>query len=112
MIASRAIHLSILWSLLVLVVETNVLGGTAFGKAVSWGSISLPSFSGETKFTQIAAGGSQNLALSTSGVLFAWGDNAWESTTLPTDLSNVVAFSTGGAHSLALLSDGTVRAWG
>jgi hypothetical protein len=42
----------------------------------------------------------------------AWGDNGKGQTSVPPELSDVVAVSGGGSHSLALKGDGKVVAWG
>jgi hypothetical protein len=41
-----------------------------------------------------------------------WGDNSFNQTTVPPDLTGVTAIAAGYDHSLALRSDGTVVAWG
>jgi hypothetical protein len=47
------------------------------------------------------------------GKITAWGDNSYNQTRLPRELTNVVAVAAGGGyHSLALKADGTVMAWG
>lgn len=74
--------------------------------------------------TAIAAGGDHNLALTQSGNVWAWGDNASGQlgngssggfSTTPQQvsvISNVVAIAAGDAHSLALTANGAVYAWG
>ena len=78
----------------------------------------------------IAAGGYHNLALSSDGLLHAWGDSLYGQTggglfnvvfISPVSVTSVdpavsgklaTAISAGAAFSLALLADGTVAAWG
>jgi alpha-tubulin suppressor-like RCC1 family protein len=49
----------------------------------------------------------------TSGrTIFAWGQNMYGQTNVPSGLANVVAAGAGGYHSMALTSDGSVLAWG
>lgn len=78
----------------------------------------------------LATGGNHSLALSSNGVLAAWGDNAsgqlGDTTTTqrtsPQQVNatsgsgifgkTVVAVAAGKSHSLALCSDGTVSSWG
>jgi trimeric autotransporter adhesin len=52
------------------------------------------------------------VALRGDGKVFAWGDNTYGQTNVPSGLSNVVAVAAGVAHSLALLTNGTLVAWG
>ena len=42
----------------------------------------------------------------------AWGNNAYGTLNVPTDLTNTVAISSGASHCLALRENGTVAAWG
>jgi alpha-tubulin suppressor-like RCC1 family protein len=76
----------------------------------------------------IAAGGNHSLALSTDGVVTAWGDgsagnlgnNNNSDSLVPVAVSTsgvlagkiITAVSAGDGHSLALCSDGTLTAWG
>jgi len=46
------------------------------------------------------------------GRVIAWGDPSDGKTSVPSDLTNVVAIAAGAYHSLALKADGTVSAWG
>ncbi|HYE81479.1 MAG TPA: Ig-like domain-containing protein [Clostridia bacterium] len=47
-----------------------------------------------------------------SGVVYAWGDNAFGQVTVPQDMINAAQVSSGYHHSTALLDDGTVKVWG
>jgi hypothetical protein len=60
----------------------------------------------------ISAGYGHSLALTKSGEVVAWGENAFGQTDVPGELRNIVAVSAGGYHSLALTRDGNVIAWG
>ena len=76
----------------------------------------------------IAAGARHSLALSSDGLVFAWGDNTYgqlgnggtSASNLPVAVNrsgalagkSVVAIAAGDEHSLALCSDGTVVSWG
>jgi hypothetical protein len=60
----------------------------------------------------IAAGDYHSLALRSSGVVIAWGDNSSGQTTVPTAVTNVLAIAAGSFHSLALLPGGAVTGWG
>ncbi len=51
-------------------------------------------------------------ASNTPGTVVAWGSNIIGETTVPGDLSDVIAIAAGGYQNLALKSDGTVVAWG
>jgi len=85
-------------------------------------AVRLPS---GTAVTAIAAGDNHSLALTSTGQVLAWGDNAagqlGNGTTtgssipvgVPMPLGTVVtAIAAGGSHSLALTSTGQVLAWG
>jgi len=70
----------------------------------------------------LALGTSHSLALKNDGNVVAWGNSDFGKTTVPTELSGVVAVAVGDGsnifmqgttgHSVALKSDGTVVAWG
>jgi len=74
----------------------------------------------EGTFVALATGQNHSLALTPHGSAVAWGgSNSYGQTTVPADLSGVIAVATGGdgwhedsAYSLALKADGTVTAWG
>jgi alpha-tubulin suppressor-like RCC1 family protein len=61
---------------------------------------------------KIAAGGDHALALRANGLVYAWGVNTNNQTSVPASLSEVVAVAAGASHSVALKSDGTLAAWG
>ena len=81
-----------------------------------------------TKITQIAAGGDHSLALSSTGQLYAWGDNTFgelgngttASSSVPVAVApganplgtKITEIAAGGIHSLALSSAGQLYAWG
>ena len=84
--------------------------------------VSLPS---GTTVTAIAGGSAHSLALTSTGQVFAWGNNAYgqigngtitnSSTPVPVSLSSgttVTAIAGGADHSLALTSSGQILAWG
>ena len=51
-------------------------------------------------------------ASSTPGTVVAWGSSIEDASTVPGNLSDVIAIAAGGYQNLALKSDGTVVAWG
>src|SRR5881628_2096261 len=57
--------------------------GTPGGQAVGWGSTFLPYMEPGTRFTKIAAGGFQSLALRPDGTLVAWGRNVEGQSNVP-----------------------------
>ena len=133
------------------VAVTSVAGGlahslalTSAGGVVAWGgnssgqlgtgnnqnsaipaSVQIPS---GTFITAIAAGDNHSLALTSTGGLLAWGDNAAgqlgnptvagpPTTNVPVDVAlpqgvTVTAVAAGGEHSLAVTSTGGALAWG
>ncbi len=71
----------------------------------------------------VAAGDNHGAALTSSGLVFAWGNNTsgelgdgtWTSRKSPgqvTGLTNVVSIAAGAYHTLALKDDGTIKSWG
>lgn len=103
----------------------NTLGqlGTGISSAAST-PVPVAAPAGVT-FTAVAAGGDHSLALSSTGVVYAWGDNRHgqlgTGTTVPAPTPVAVnapagvtftAVAAGTGHSLALGSDGQVYAWG
>ena len=56
--------------------------------------------------------GATSPEVTSSVAIEAWGTNGNGESTVPADLSEVVAISAGGAHSVALKKDGTVVVWG
>jgi alpha-tubulin suppressor-like RCC1 family protein len=60
----------------------------------------------------IAAGLDYSMALKFDGTVAAWGGTGNGETSIPADLSNVVAIAAGWYHGLALKDDGTVVGWG
>lgn len=60
----------------------------------------------------LLAAGVVDSRISAGGRVVAWGDNSSDQTSVPPDLTDVVAIAGGGYHSLALRSDGTVVGWG
>ncbi len=47
-----------------------------------------------------------------SGTVIGWGDNSRGESTIPSQLTNVVAIAVGDASCLALSANGTVTGWG
>ena len=60
----------------------------------------------------LALGGFFPAGATASNTVIGWGANYSGQTTIPSDLTDVVAISAGGGHNLALKSDGTVIGWG
>jgi alpha-tubulin suppressor-like RCC1 family protein len=92
--------------------------GTSNGNDRTWVSASTP-----VSITQIAGGGSHNLALRSNGAVWAWGNNysgqlgygtaSDSSTSVQVQgLTHIIAVAGGAYHSLALKNDGIVWAWG
>jgi len=66
-----------------------------------------------TNVTAISAGDYHSLALTSDGLVRAWGSfNTSYQTNVPLDLTNVIAISAGSYISAALKVDGTVVVWG
>jgi PKD repeat protein/pimeloyl-ACP methyl ester carboxylesterase len=82
------------------------------GTVVAWGSQVIPYVASGTRFTKIAAGVFHSMALKSDGTVFAWGDNEYGESTVPSNLTGVVAIAAGFDYDLSLKSDGTVVAWG
>src|SRR5713101_6561499 len=86
--------------------------GLTPGTVVSWGQQLIPHVQPGTRYQAIAAGAGHSLALKSDGTVVAWGDNFNGQSTVPANLTGVIAIAAGGNHSLAVKSDGTVAAWG
>jgi len=52
------------------------------------------------------------MALTSEGRVVCWGDNDYGQTTVPADVTGVVAIAAGGIHSVALTGAGRVICWG
>ena len=106
----RSITIDIPVYLMVLLFTTVTAFGS--GRVISWGGNErLPLIEGEV--STVSAGYTHSLALTTSGVVVAWGDNNFHQLTIPATIgNNVKAISAGGFHSLAISSRGSVVAWG
>jgi hypothetical protein len=78
----------------------------------SFGQTTVPAT--VTNVMAMAAGDYHILALSTNGIVAAWGGNEFNygETNVPIGLTNVVSIAAGSASSLALHGDGTVTIWG
>lgn len=97
--------------------------GTAGGSSATPHEVDLPA---GVAVTQVAAGGSHNLALADDGAVYAWGDDqegqlgdgaAGGSSATPHEVDlpagvTVTQVAAGGSHSLALADDGNVHVWG
>jgi alpha-tubulin suppressor-like RCC1 family protein len=99
------------------------------GTVIAWGNnvynqTNVPV--GLTNVAAVASGDYHCLALRSDGTVVAWGStnyviqdgrtnygvNNFGQSSVPSNLSNVVAVAGGGLHSLALRADGTLVAWG
>jgi hypothetical protein len=108
------------------VVVLLALGGTGLatapaqadsgdGTAVVWGSSgSVPGSLAGKDVIDISAFDGHNLALTSDGLVTAWGDNASGQTDVPASLADktVTSVGAGCGFSLALTSDGQITAWG
>src|SRR5437867_3460093 len=63
------------------------------GQLVSWGSIGISHVAPGAKFSAIGAGLDHNLAVTTAGTVAAWGNGYDGETSIPADLTNVIAVS-------------------
>jgi len=61
---------------------------------------------------QIAGGFKHMLAIQTTGLVKAWGQNYSNSTDVPVDLGPCIQIAAGGNNSVAIKSNGTVACWG
>src|SRR6266478_5125463 len=82
------------------------------GTVISWGKQVIPYVQPGIRYQAIAAGGYHSLALKSDGTVLAWGYDSFGESTVPPNLTGVIAIAGGDVHSLALKSDGTVVAWG
>lgn len=83
------------------------------GSVVGWG-IDVPN--DLTNVTAITAGPWNAMALKSNGKLVVWGRAIFSATQLPTELTNIISFTSGGNdygdHILVLTRDGKIVAWG
>jgi hypothetical protein len=94
----------------------QALALTTSNTVIAWGVTSAPGATIPTGvqtngISAIACGFQFDLALS-NGTVIAWGSNTYGQTTVPSNLTNVIAIAAGAYHGLALQSNGTVVAWG
>jgi alpha-tubulin suppressor-like RCC1 family protein len=94
----------------------QALALTTSNTVIAWGVTSAPGATIPTGvqtngISAIACGFQFDLALS-NGTVIAWGNNTSNQTSVPSNLSNVIAIAAGAYHGLALQSNGIVVAWG
>ena len=88
------------------------------GSVILWNNGGVPEeLPNLTNAVAIAIGGDafaayHVLALRSDGTVYAGGFNQYGQSTVPQELSNVVAIAAGARHSVALKNDGTVVCWG
>ncbi len=82
------------------------LGRAALRYALVLALLALTLFTGPQPAHAVAT------ASSTPGTVVAWGSNLLDASTVPSDLTDVIAIAAGGYQNLAIKSDGTVVAWG
>src|SRR5260370_27923792 len=89
--------------------QTNRL---APGIVVGWGQQVIPYVQPATRYQGMAAGANHSLALTSDGTVVAGGDNYFCQSTVPANLTGVIAIAAGACYHLALQSEATVLAWG
>ncbi|MDP4182985.1 MAG: hypothetical protein Q8942_18100, partial [Bacillota bacterium] len=66
----------------------------------------------QIRYKAVSAGFRYSAALTTDGIVYAWGENYSGQCNVPKDLKNVSAIDTGDHNVVALKEDGTVVVWG
>ena len=83
------------------------------GTALGWGSSpAVPASLGGKDVIGISSLDGHNVALTSDGLVTAWGANDFGQTDVPASLTDVTAVGAGCSHTLALTSDGHLTAWG
>src|SRR5258708_1619242 len=80
--------------------EAQTNGRTA-GPGGGRGEVVNPCVQPRTRYKAIAAGGNHSLALKSDGTVVGWGYNDYGQSTVPANLTGVIAIAAGDAHSLA-----------
>src|SRR5258708_28859359 len=85
-------------------------GGLTAGTVISWGAPAFlwPYVPPGPHHQAIAAGQNHSLALQSDGTVIAWGDNSYGQSTVPPNLTGVIAIAAGYCHNLALQTGGAV----
>ncbi len=85
----------------------------AASRVIAWGDTNYD-LTLSARVTQIAAGSFHSVALGEDGLPLAWGDDKFNQTQVPAQVTagQALALAAGNVHNLALLRDGSVVAWG
>jgi len=78
------------------------------GHVVAWGHIAIPNLRPGTHYKGIAAGFRHCLAVTEDGKVVAWGQNAQGESTVPANLTGVIAVAAGMERGVALTENGAV----
>jgi hypothetical protein len=95
-----------------IMIPTLLLAAWPPGQLAGWGTTSISYVPPGTTFRAVAAGPDYCVAVTTTGLVAAWGNNDGLKSAVPAGLSAVRTAVAGVYFGLGVLSNGTVQAWG
>jgi alpha-tubulin suppressor-like RCC1 family protein len=102
-------------SVVLLLIIAETVGWSVFatqGYLVSWGGGQSASPAALTNITAVSSALDHSLALTSDGLVIAWGYDFDGQCDVPAGLGSVISIAAGSFFSVALKADGTVVAWG